>query len=273
MLRSEKNNILLLDAGGNFVPNPNARDARIKAQVTMRSMNIMEYDAMNLGPHELALGNDYLQEAAEVADFPFIASNLDFGNHRPAWAKEYLLKPVGSIRVLVLGVMPQISDDNAPALLKSDAAIKVIQPKMAVSRILKQMQDKADLTVLLSQLSLDSTCALVDSVKGIDVAIFSGTREKGAELRTNPQTPVFATGSKGLLLGSIQLFLRSDNKMAIAASDYLVLGGSVPTDERINELIRNKETWFQEQQHKKLRKDLELSPHEFFEKLRKGFVQ
>ena len=87
--RSEDPGIVVLDAGDAFVSGF-AKAAAIN-KVLVRAMNLMRYDAMGLGPHDLAIGEVMLRELASIASFPMICSNLQFQKGVEPWIKPYVL--------------------------------------------------------------------------------------------------------------------------------------------------------------------------------------
>ena len=91
--------ILVLDGGAVFDPKSD------KAELHLKAMKRMGYDALNLGPPELHAGKEFLERTHSQFSFPYIASNLLYGGGRLPWIREYIIKEVGGIKVAILGIL------------------------------------------------------------------------------------------------------------------------------------------------------------------------
>lgn len=77
-IRSEQNNVLLLDAGDSFQGTPYFN--YYKGELIWKVMSKMGYDASTIGNHEFDNGLDGIFEALPFASFPLVTSNYDFSN-------------------------------------------------------------------------------------------------------------------------------------------------------------------------------------------------
>ena len=66
--------VLLLDAGSTLIGQ--WLGLQSEGKVVVEAMNLMGYDAMNVGQTELSKGLEVLQTRAKEAAFPFVSSNL-----------------------------------------------------------------------------------------------------------------------------------------------------------------------------------------------------
>ena len=144
-IRKSEQAILLLDCGAVF------DTQRDKAELILNAMELMGYDALNLGGPEFFLGEEFLEHTRSHVSFPYIASNLLFDGGRLPWTKEYVIKEVGGIRVAVLGVL---NPDELTQLPNQDRVkeLQVIPPEAALNKLLPEVREKADLVVLLSHI-------------------------------------------------------------------------------------------------------------------------
>ena len=142
------------------------------AELHLKAMERMGYDALNLGIPELHFGKEFLERTRSQVSFPYIASNLLYDGGRLPWIREYVIKEVGGIKVAILGILDP--DDFKKLPPRDDLkGFEVLPPEAVLNRLLPEVRGKADLVILLSQLSEAKTLALVEAVQGIDVAIFS----------------------------------------------------------------------------------------------------
>jgi 2',3'-cyclic-nucleotide 2'-phosphodiesterase (5'-nucleotidase family) len=141
------------------------------------------------------------------------------------------------------------------------------------------VREKADLVILLSRFNVKETIALVKTIKGIDVAISSGSDDVFyAEPLEN--TVILQTGSQGKTMGSVKLTL--DEKRAVSVIDrrHVPLFSSVPDNEGIANLVEKfkkdkgkKEADLAKKRHEKLMEGLQLTPEEFMERYRKEHTE
>jgi 5'-nucleotidase/UDP-sugar diphosphatase len=262
-IRKGEPSVLLLDCGAVF------DDKKDTAELHLQAMGLMGYDALNLGSPELNFGMEFLEHTRSHVSFPYIASNLLTGGSRLPWIREYIIKEVGGIKVAILGVLDP--DDFRQPSVKG---LEVIPPETALNRLLPAVRGKADLVILLSQLDVEKTFALVKAVKGVDVAISSGSDDVFfAKALGNEKTVLLQTGSEGKTLGLLKITL--DEKLALSVSErrYVTLDNSVPSNEEIERLVEKHKaqvTKQQEKARKELMEGLQLSPEEFMERYRKG---
>ena len=97
-MRGTEDNLLLLDYGG-VLADP-GKDLKVKADVSLKAMSFMGYDAMNLGNSEFYLGADYLKSASSVISFPFISTNITGGKTRLPWVKDHIIKKMGDYKLI-----------------------------------------------------------------------------------------------------------------------------------------------------------------------------
>jgi 5'-nucleotidase len=264
-IRKDKRGVLLLDCGEVFGPQIDHANAELQ----LKEMERMGYNALNLGSQELYFGKNFLERTRFQVSFPYIASNLLYGGGRLPWIQEYVIKEVGGIKVAILGILDP--DDFKKIPRQDDAkGFEVIPSEAALNRLLPEVRGKADLVILLSQLGEIKTLALVDAVRGIDVAIFS---ERNYLVKPPEKNVILLhTGAKGKTMGRATITL--DDKLALGVSERrtVSLDRSVPDNGEILGLV---ETYKKEQEIKKAKTKKELveglqsTPQEFMERYRK----
>ena len=244
------------------------------AELHLKAMELMGYDALNLGSPEFNLGKEFLEHTHSRVSFPYIASNLLYGGSRLPWTREYIIKEVGGIKVAILGVF----DPDGLAQIYNQEHVKgleIIPPEVALNRLLPEVRGKADLVILLSRFDVNGTIALVKAVKGVDVAISSGSDQ--VYFAKEPEnTVLLQTGSLGETLGSLKITL--DEKRVLSVSDrrHVPLRSSVPGNVEIERLVEkykkaqeDKAADLAKKQQKELMEGLQLSPKEFMERVQK----
>lgn len=236
----------------------------------LTAMELMGYDALNLGGPEFYFGKEFLEHTRSHVSFSYIASNLLYGGSRIPWTREYIIKEVGNIKVAILGV---INPDGIAQLTNQEQVkgLQVIPPETALSRLLPEVRGKADLVILLSRFDAKETIALVKATKGIDVAISSGSDDV---FYTEPleSAVILQTGSLGKTLGLLKITLNEKQKISVGETRYLPLFSTVPDNEAIARLVekhKQAQATKSTQRQKNLMEGLQLSPEEFIERYRK----
>lgn len=102
-IRTEEENVLLLDAGDIFQGTPYFN--KYGGVLEMKLMTELGYDAATMGNHDFDGGMDGFVKAKEFADFPFLCSNYDFKNTPvDGLTIDELIIEKGGVKVGVFGV-------------------------------------------------------------------------------------------------------------------------------------------------------------------------
>jgi 5'-nucleotidase len=223
-IRSEEENVLLLDAGDIFQGTPYFN--KFGGVLEMKLMSKLGYDVATMGNHDFDGGMDGFVEAQEHADFSFVCSNYDFINTPiDGHTEEYKIIKKGKIKVGVFGVGVELKGlvpdskfgetvYNDPIEIANDLAAKL-------------KRKGCDLIICLSHLGYEygtdkvSDLVLAEKTKGIHLIIGGHTHtflEKPTEaLNAEGETVLInQVGWAGVQLGRIdfefdkQLFSKKD---------------------------------------------------------------
>ena len=265
-----------MDCGAVFSDRPKFQ--KYKAEISLKAMQLMGYDALNLGYPEFCLGKDFLKDTRSLVSFPYITSNLLYKGRRLPWTHEYIIKEIGGIKVAILGIANPDALEKIPDP-EHVIGLDVIPPETALKRLLPEVRKKADLVILLSRLGVKQTIALAKNINRIDVTISSGDR--GIFYAEAPgKTVILQTGSFGRALGLIKITSGENGAFTVDKRKYIPLDDSVSGDKKIEKLFENafnahrKQTAAQakkqfEKEKKELMEGLNLSPEEFIKRHRK----
>jgi 5'-nucleotidase/UDP-sugar diphosphatase len=264
-IRKGEPSVLLVDCGAVF------GDQKDTAELQLQAMELMGYDALNLGSPEFNFGRGFLEHTRSHVSFPYIASNLLYGGSRLPWTREYLIKEVGGIKVAILGIL----DPDSLAELPDQEQVKGLEAmpsEAALKRLLPEVRGKADLVILLSHFDAQKTLALTEAVKGVDVAISSGSDVFFAPDLEKETTMLLQTGSQGKVLGLLKLTFDEKRAHRMIERRYVSLDNSVPDNgaiERLIEPFKKAQITKQEKIRQEQMDLLKLSPKEFMERYRK----
>ena len=165
----------------------------------------MGYDAAGIGDDDLALGKEFLLETSKKANFPFLCANLiDEGSGKPLF-QPYLLKEINNLRIGIFGL---ISPDVFMGAMDPRRKGLILRPPVEVAQeMVKELQPKADLIILLSHLGYPKDMELAQAVSGIHLVVGSHT---GMNLSYPPVTKnavILQAGSKGMFAARFDLTL------------------------------------------------------------------
>ncbi|MCX5822118.1 MAG: hypothetical protein NTY86_01055 [Deltaproteobacteria bacterium] len=260
-IRKGDPSVLLLDCGAVF------DDQKDTAELHLQAMELMGYDALNLGSPEFNFGKEFLEHARSHVSFPYIASNLLYGGSRLPWTQEYIIKEVGGIKVAILGIL---NPDDLAQLPDQEQVkgLEVIPPDAALNRLLPEVRGKADLVILLSRFGAEKTLALVKAVKGVDVAISSGSDDQFLG-KAPENTVLLHTLYLGRTMGLVKISLDEKRALSVSERRDVPLDSSVPGNETVARLVEKHKKAQAAKLEQTQNELLQLSPEEFMERYRK----
>lgn len=209
-VRENLKEVLVLDAGDLLFKkffNPLSEDElkviTQKATLIIDSFNLMGYDAVGVGDDDLSLGKEFLLETAKRANFPLISSNLVDEESGKLLFQPYLLKEINGLKI---GIFSLLSPDLflGPADLRKKGLI--FKPSVeSAQTMVRELQPKTDLIILLSHLGYQKDMELAQTVSGIHLIVGS---HSGIQLSYPPvinNTILLHTSPKGMYAGKLDL--------------------------------------------------------------------
>jgi 2',3'-cyclic-nucleotide 2'-phosphodiesterase (5'-nucleotidase family) len=209
-LHENRKDVLVLDAGdllfkkfSNPIPENELKMVSDKAYLIIESFNLMGYDALGIGDDDLSLGKEFLMGISKKAKFPFLSSNLIDEESGKLLFRSYILKEINGLRV---GIFSLLSPDVflSPTDIRRKGLI-IRNPVETAQIMIKELQPKTDLLILLSHLSYPKDVELAQIVSGVHFIIGSHT---GANLIYPPlvkNTYILETAPKGMYGGRLEL--------------------------------------------------------------------
>jgi hypothetical protein len=169
-VRKDMGEILLLDAGDVlplFNPEFTRQAITYNAFISLKAMDMMGYDAMNVGESDLILGENFLQKKSQNLKFPLISSNIAYKSKDELFFKPYAVKTMkNGIRVGIIGVVNERYAINSKNL-------DVISNREMTARSVEAIRGHVDLIIVLGHIGVPYSMDLANAVSGIDV-ILSG---------------------------------------------------------------------------------------------------
>ena len=210
-IRSEEENVLLLDAGDIFQGTPYFN--MFGGVIEMKVMSKMGYDAATMGNHDFDGGMDGFLKAKEYADFPFLCSNYDFSaTILKNQTQDSIIKEIGGLKVGIFGIGVELK-----GLVPDDKFGETVylDPISSANRVALELKKKGcDLIICLSHLGYQyesdkiSDLKLAAATKNIHLIIGGHTHtflEKPTEVKNSEGQIVLVNqvGWGGIHLGRI----------------------------------------------------------------------
>ncbi len=210
-IRSEEENVLLLDAGDIFQGTPYFN--KFGGILEMKLMTKLGYDVATMGNHDFDGGMNGFVKAQKFADFPFVCSNYEFGNTPiDGHTEDFKIIKKGGMKIGVFGVGVELKGlvpDN-----KYGETVYLDPIEIANDRAAQLKKKGCDLIICLSHLGYEyesdkvSDLVLAKNTSGIHLIIGGHTHtflEKPTEeLNANGEMVLInQVGWAGVQLGRI----------------------------------------------------------------------
>jgi 2',3'-cyclic-nucleotide 2'-phosphodiesterase (5'-nucleotidase family) len=129
--RAANPNTLTLTAGDAYGASPPLANF-FEERPAVEAMNLMGFDVDTFGNHNFDRGTDHLQQMIDLAEFPYVSSNLRNRDDNLTGVKDFEIFTVGGVDVAVIGV----TNPEAPTLVfpGSFGTIEVTDPVPAANK-------------------------------------------------------------------------------------------------------------------------------------------
>jgi 5'-nucleotidase len=212
-IRSEEENVLLLDAGDMFQGTPFFNV--FKGEPEIKAMSNLGYDATTIGNHDFDAGLDNLALQLHHAKFPLVIANYDFTNTpMEGKSKPYQTFNKGPLKIGVFGIGIELRGLVLENLYGNTVYQDPVKRANEVADELKNKQ-RCDMVICLSHLGYSYTdnkvsdTVLAEKTENIDLIIGGHTHTFLEEPvayknRVNKQVFVNQVGWAGVNLGCLK---------------------------------------------------------------------
>jgi 2',3'-cyclic-nucleotide 2'-phosphodiesterase (5'-nucleotidase family) len=193
----DASSVLLLDAGNLLFKRPTVAHPQelLTASGVMDIYRLMAYDAVAVGPNDLAAGMGFLKKS-ELKDFPWLSANLRDKNQTPIFPPARIIER-GGIRIGIIGLTGQVA---AGSLETSVVDWRTVLPEQ-LDRLSKDCQ----LVIVLSNLPVEDNAEVVQKYPQVHVLIAAGQQPGNVMPRVDNGTLVTQTMNQGKNLGVLNL--------------------------------------------------------------------
>ncbi|MBS1549870.1 MAG: metallophosphatase [Bacteroidetes bacterium] len=237
-IRSQENNVLLLDSGDIFQGTPYFNF--YGGELEFKLMSMMQYDASTMGNHDFDNGLEGFDKVLPNAKFPFICSNYDFKNTLlEGKTKPYAIFNKNGIKVGIFGVGIQLESLVGKKNYAETVYLDPVEIAQHYADFLRN-EKKCDLVICLSHIGYDykgepdkiSDKILAQKTDNIDLILGGHTHTflkepQSFSNRKGKSVLVNQVGWAGLLLGRIDFYFDAQKSIQQVAWNNLPINDQI----------------------------------------------
>lgn len=199
-------------------------------------MNLMGYDAMVLGPADLALGLDVVRQRVSEAEFAVLSADAVVSTTGELVATPYTLRTFGDHKVALIGLSGR---SKAPEIAVRD-------PLEAVQATVEEAAAQADVVILLSHAAASINQEIAVAVPEVDVIVSGGQIQLASPWWDEKTGTLFlhadeaSPGHAGRMIGVAHLAFDVEGTLVAQTWQRLALGPEIADDPAMTQ-------WAQEQ--------------------------
>lgn len=195
---------LAVDAGALFFASPflppaDLAQAKITASGIAKAYAKMGFHAINVGRRDLAAGIDFVKKIAADNTLPLVSANITDTNGALVFAPVLFTKIQG-LTVAITGVA-----DHNTALPPGNEATAVSSWRAVLPPLIKQMQAKADLLIVLSNYPARENITMAKEIPRIDIIVQSGHSGANMGPKKIGAAAIVQTEKRGKYLGMFRV--------------------------------------------------------------------
>lgn len=244
-VRKEVEHLLIVDSGDLFAGT--ALPSGYQGEATVAAMNLMGYDAVAVGTHDLDFGTRHLKGLHKAATFPFLCSNVR--PQEPDTCTRYVIKTLGTLRIGLIGLIGRknYADTFNRAIARE---VEFHDPIAAAKKVVEELRDRVDLLVAITHQDTEEDLALAKGVPALDVIIgghtegFDGLVSTGTTVPAEGRVELAGTGPvfvkthrQGRTLGRLDLVIH-DKTLMVAEARNLPVTSTIPSDPETTKLVQ-----------------------------------
>ena len=195
----------------------------------------MGVNAAVMGNHELDYGQDVFRRLAGQAAFPFLSANVESHPEPLPVRPGVVLEPGEGLRVAVLGLTtPELTTATHP---RNAVGLAVEEPVTVARRLLPDLSQGTDLTVVLSHLGITDDRRLARDVPGIDLIVGGHNHNLYTQPEMEGKTAIVQAGERGGWLGRMD-FTCTDGRLVQTGYRMIEITPASPEDPEMAAEVR-----------------------------------
>ena len=263
-IREQYPHVLVLDCGNYLKARRNDRLDEVRPKHVQRALKVIGYDALNVAVGELDAGELFLSLFGSEPSIPLVSANAKIADKSDVhqWPS-FLIRTLGGIRIGIIGLA---SNADTPTFTVTD-------PILAINNILPELETKADIIVLLSNLNWNLTKSIVMDNPSINLAIVGYDNYATFDPETVGETLMVKSTFDGGTLGIVKIWTTAQRNISHFKKQIELLETKIrprPEYQFLEEdyqadVIAWKKKVKEEEKNKKFNKYLRMSPKEFMD--------
>lgn len=223
-IKSQNKNILVLDAGD--IAQGTLFFKFFNGVPDVKFMSEAGYDAAELGNHEFDKGTSVVKKMVGSVNFPFLCANIRFLDNPELQkkVKPYTIKNYNGFKVGVIGLIAP----DLKTLVNNSQCLDVLNPAETSRNIIKEIDSKVDLIVVLSHMGIDEDIKLANEVPQVDIIVGGHShtflRHPKRILHGDTSTLIVQDGEFGVNLGELDVKIKDKNVESYAYKQIPVDG-------------------------------------------------
>ncbi|MDP2927774.1 MAG: hypothetical protein Q8N80_03115 [Candidatus Omnitrophota bacterium] len=229
-LRKKYPGLLLLDCG-NFTAGgqmdeytQNIHLDMQRSEVNYKALELMQYDAVGIGPDEFNFGREFFLKRAKKTNPTYLSANLDTDKVIP-----YIIRDCDGTKVAVIGLTGASANQKAEGL-------KINAPSQISELVSRLKNTGVQVLILLSSQGEKEDLKLISIVKGIDIIFVGDKPLKDEALTKIDATFILRPAWQGRKLGKLTLKIQ-DGKLSDCKVDELSLSEKLSDDPDIAAIL------------------------------------
>ena len=214
-LRKKYPQLLLLDCGNftaGWVMDEYTQDAKLdmqRSQVNFKAMQLMQYDAVNIGVDEFNFGKEFFLKHAQKLNPVYLSANLETSSVAP-----YTIKDIFGIKIGIIGLTGINANQKSEGL-------KINQANKIEDLINRLKREGVQIIVVLSTLGEQEDLKLISKVKGIDLFFIGANPLKQEALSKMNRTFIVRPFWQGRKLGKLSLEIKDTRLLDCKLEEFL----------------------------------------------------
>ncbi len=178
-VRAQNPNTLLLDAGDVFQGTPFYNF--FLGEPDIRGMNLMAYDAMTVGNHDLDNGMQNLKKQTQLAHFPLLNANIIDEKTGLLAFRPFHIYHVNGLKVAVIGLMSEHAWQAVSSANK--VGYRLRDPFETANELVPMLKPQVDLIISLHHMGISEDEKFPLKVPGVDLVIGGHSHTKMPEAK------------------------------------------------------------------------------------------
>lgn len=184
------------------MPESHFASKKLKAEGIIEALRAMQYSAIGIAPHDLTVGTEFLEHLQSTYNIPFVSINLVSKSSGKRLFKPYVTTQRGDTSIAILGLTDISPVSTKNKLLEN---INALPWQDTLKKTLSEIQDKADLIILLSSFPEKTNKEIAKQFDNINIILQSGYSSSNRRIMLIENALIGQTASRGKYVGKIDI--------------------------------------------------------------------